>query len=379
MYMHVCVYIAICKWRVYHFSQATHRRLYQAKRSSQMSSSKSLVRVAVTGHVTDGDGTTRYNLHVSTDRCEWDLLKRYSEIDALRKALCSRYTSVSSSDRFFPSKFNVVRTDDEVTQERSELFQTWFAAICSDAHVLSDAATLLFLQLDHLWRAIAAGDDRYIELLLAAHVPLTPKPDDPDQLPLHVICRIGALKCVDVILRSMQQKELQSILSRLDSHGMSPLHIATAQGHSRVVSLLLQYGAAPAPNSKSAATPLHIAVRYGRAEIIDVLVSSIVCSGNLQLLDLEDKKGRSPLHFAVHLRMRAVVQLLLQSGANIGQRGKSGHTVFHIAAALNDHEMMRVRAPLPLLQLLPAPHSIIAFMMFFRLIRSSRCRFCAST
>ena len=120
-------------------------------------------------------------------------------------------------------------------------------------------------------------------------------------------------------------------------------------------------------------------MRYGRAEIIDVLVSSIVCSGNLQLLDLEDKKGRSPLHFAVHLRMRAVVQLLLQSGANIGQRGKSGHTVFHIAAALNDHEMMRVRAPLPLSQLLPAPHSIIAFMMFYRLIRLSRCRFCAST
>ena len=124
---------------------------------------------------------------------------------------------------------------------------------------------------------------------------------------------------------------------------MSPLHVATAHGHSRVASLLLQYGAAPAQNSKSAATPLHIAVRYARAEIIDVLVSSIASSGNLQLLDVEDKKGRSPLHFAVHLRMRAVVQLLLQSGADIGQRGKSGHTVFHIAAALNDHEMMRVR------------------------------------
>ncbi len=340
-----------------------------------MSSSKPQVRVTIADVVSDGEGATRYKLQVSTDCCRWDVLKRYSEIDALRKGLLPRFSSVKSSDRFFPPK--KVLTDDSTVRERKELFQTWFAAICSDMNVIRDASVLSFLQIDIMWRAIDAGDARYIEFLISSHVALSHHPHDPDLFPLHHICKKGFASCAEIVLQSLVPKERISWLSKLDSSGMSPLHIAIAEGHIALVSLLLQHGASPALNSRSAGTPLHIALQHHRIEIINDLVSAISDRGDPTLLDIEDKKGRSALHYAVYFRMRGAVQLLLRAGASIAQaeqqtrmsvaeRYKSGHTVLHVTAAINDLDMMRVCTHTTrLLHVIPSCASSLTRRFFF--------------
>jgi hypothetical protein len=316
-----------------------------------MSNSKPHVRVTIADVVSDGEGITRYRLQVSTDCCRWDVLKRYSEIDLLKKSLLPKFNSVRSSDRFFPPK--KVLSDESTVRERKELFQTWFAAICSDTNVICDASVLFFLQIDNMWRAIDAGDARYVELLLSARVALSHHPHDPDLFPLHHICKKGFFACAETLLHSMSPKERSSWLSKLDSSGMSPLHIAVVQGHITLVSLLLRHGASPALNSRSAGTPLHVSLQHRRVDIMSELVSAIAVHGDVALLDTEDKKGRSALHYAVHFRMRDAVQLLLKSGASIAhaeqqtrlsvaERHRSGHTVLHVTAAMNDRDMLRV-------------------------------------
>jgi ankyrin repeat protein len=111
-----------------------------------------------------------------------------------------------------------------------------------------------------MWRAISAGDARYVELLLSARVAVAPPPDDPELLPLHHICKKGFVSCAEAILRSMQPKDCSMWLTKLDANGMSPVHIAAAEGHNALIALLLQYGASPALNSRSAGTPLHVAL-----------------------------------------------------------------------------------------------------------------------
>jgi ankyrin repeat protein len=264
--------------------------------------------------------------------------------------LFSKFSSVRSSDRFFPPK--KVTNDDKVTQERKELFQTWFVAIFSDSNVVCDTIVMEFLLLSDMQRAIAAGDDRYFGLLLSARVPLAHASEDPGFLPLHTLCKNGFVECVEVLLRFTPPQERSALLCKLDDSGMSPLHTASAQGHVRVASLLLDYGALPTQISRSAGTLLHTAVRYNRPAIIDLLVAAIVAGGDSSLLDVQDCKGRSPLHYAVHFRMREAVMLLLKSGANVVKSeqhdrpdcSKTGHTVMHVAAALNDHDIMRVRS-----------------------------------
>jgi ankyrin repeat protein len=280
-------------------------------------------------------------------------LKRYSEVNALRKALLPKFSSVKSSDRYFPPK--KVINDAKTALTRMELFQTWFAAICSDANVLIDAGFMDFIHLNNVWRAITAGDDRYVELLVSARVFLAHVPNDSGLMPLHCVCRNGFAACAAVILRAAQPEHRSALMSKLDDAGMSPLHIASAEGHAHVTSLLLQYGASPTLNSRTAGTPLHAALRNNRREVIELLVGAMVAAGDASHLDIEDKKGRSPLHYAVHFRMRDVVQLLLRSGASVthseqqsrlsvADAEKTGHTVLHVAAALNDHDMIQVIA-----------------------------------
>jgi hypothetical protein len=346
-----------------------------------MSSSKPPLRVAITDVVSDSGGKTRYRLFVSTDCCQWDLFKRYSEIDILRKSLVPKFSSVRSSERFFPPK--KVLIDDGIVKERKEMFHTWFAAICSDTNVLCDTSFLFFLQIDNMWRAISAGDARYVELLLSARVAVAPHPDDPELLPLHHICKKGFVSCAEAILRSMQPKDCSMWLTKLDANGMSPVHIAAAEGHNALIALLLQYGASPALNSRSAGTPLHVALLCNRTEIIEQLVSAIAADGDRNMLDLEDKKGRSPLHYAVHRRMRSAAQLLLKFGASIAQpehharlsvaeRHCSGHTVLHVAASLNDLSMMRVSTrPSSRLLMMFAPCGLTRLQVLFAHMRQS--------
>lgn len=156
----------------------------------------------------------------------------------------------------------------------------------SDNNVVCDAATIEFLQLKNIWRAIEAGDERYLELLLSAHVPLRAAPFDSSLMPLHAICKSGFVACADVLLRCIPPAQLCVLISELDMFGMSPLHITSAEGHAQLTSLLLQHGASLEMCSRTAGTPLHAAVRRNRRGIIDVLVASIVADGDVTILDV---------------------------------------------------------------------------------------------
>jgi hypothetical protein len=61
-----------------------------------MTDSQPNLRVVINGHVSGGDGKIRYLLHLSTDCCDWDFMKRY-EIYDLKMALAPKYISVKSS------------------------------------------------------------------------------------------------------------------------------------------------------------------------------------------------------------------------------------------------------------------------------------------
>ena len=128
----------------------------------------------------------------------------------------------------------------------------------------------------HSVTALVRSDARATALLARvaaspARVAVAPHPDDPELLPLHHICKKGFVSCAEAILRSMQPKDCSMWLTKLDANGMSPVHIAAAEGHNALIALLLQYGASPALNSRSAGTPLHVALLCNRTEIIEQL------------------------------------------------------------------------------------------------------------
>jgi len=94
------------------------------------------------------------------------------------------------------------------------------------------------------------------------------------------------------------------------SNGASIIHVASEEGHSKFVQILINYGADI--NSKSiGVTPLHLAVQYNRSDVVDVLINNHANLNELSLLD-----GGTPLYHASGKGLIHIIEKLLKAGSD---------------------------------------------------------------
>ncbi|KAF7655906.1 hypothetical protein LDENG_00048650, partial [Lucifuga dentata] len=125
---------------------------------------------------------------------------------------------------------------------------------------------------------------------------------------LHFAAQYGRINTCHRLLETITDSRL---VNEGDEKGLTPLHLASKGGHTKVVELLLRKGALFHSDYKGW-TSLHHAASEGYTQTMDILLSS-----NPKLLDTADEDGSTALHVAAREGHVAAVKLLLYMGAEI--------------------------------------------------------------
>ncbi len=184
----------------------------------------------------------------------------------------------------------------------------------------------------------------------------TMRPEKPEAIPLYYAAKLGLCDLAEHLIAKHPEH-----VSARGGKQEAPMHAAASAGHANILSVLIGRGADMDCRSRADLTPLHRASWNGRLEAGKCLIDHgadcnaqsspgnsvllyaasrghvefarmLLERGALAVIDAPGLRGRTPLHWAVQNGKSQVVQLLLESGANVNARDESGGTPSGLAS-----------------------------------------------
>ncbi|XP_059494436.1 DNA-binding protein RFXANK isoform X2 [Stegostoma tigrinum] len=156
-------------------------------------------------------------------------------------------------------------------------------------------------------------------------------PANLDTLSIHQLAAQGDLA---QLMSNLQQGS--SLLNIADEQGFTPLMWAAAFGEMAVVRFLLQMGADPHTLAKERESTLSLASIQGYTDIVQLLLDHGVD------VNIYDWNGGTPLLYAVHGNHVRCVEALLAKGADLTMEADSGYSPMDLAVALGFKKVQQV-------------------------------------
>ena len=171
--------------------------------------------------------------------------------------------------------------------------------------------------------------------------------------PLHLAIEGEFIKIIQVLL----EEKVDVMLKDHDQY--TPLHAACSTGNVFIVKLLLEHGAdAKCIHQESGSSSLHKAVCSGSLELVEFLLSQCKSEESKKIVNLSDKNGWSPLHFACQNGKHHIATCLLKYGANVDSKTNTGRNVMHVSCLDNDEHVKCINCILEHLQTFEPSHFV---------------------
>ncbi|XP_070195077.1 transient receptor potential cation channel subfamily A member 1-like isoform X2 [Littorina saxatilis] len=149
------------------------------------------------------------------------------------------------------------------------------------------------------------------------------------QSPFHFAARYGRY---NTCRRLLELSQGPNIINETDADGLTGLHIAAQNGHTKIITLLLQKGAVVQRDNDDN-TPLHHAAAQGWTQCMRTLMGI-----HSHLLDVRNVRGETALHLAAQNGRVSTVALLLSMGASL-EKDKAEKTFFDYVIELQETEV----------------------------------------
>ncbi|WP_243575169.1 ankyrin repeat domain-containing protein [Candidatus Cardinium sp. cByotN1] len=186
--------------------------------------------------------------------------------------------------------------------------------------------------------------------------------------PLHYAAKYAKKSIVACLI------EAKALLNQVSvRNGNTPLLLAIRRGHKNIVSLLLASGANPNIVNHKGYHPLHLAIQQNRKDLVELLLEAgATCSTmpspllmaikqrslpivqrllqHNQVVETQDKKGYTELHWTAKQNLLAIFQILLKSGRfNINAKAANGVTPLHFIVANKKTKLLKAILHVPAL------------------------------
>lgn len=197
--------------------------------------------------------------------------------------------------------------------------------------------------------AAESGDLAALEAVLGEDVDIETKETRDVQLgrtPLMLAAAGGHTRLVDALLQAgadpnrtddhgeESPQRPGAFWMRDDSRGRTPLHLAAEGGHVLVIERLLAAGADPSLADRQKETPLTLAASIGDAASARALIAAGADPNQ------RGAGRRTPLHACLENGGHAAAGLLIEAGAKLDLKSGEGDTALHIAALLDLTEIV---------------------------------------
>ncbi|KAJ9465057.1 Nonribosomal peptide synthetase 7 [Diplonema papillatum] len=167
---------------------------------------------------------------------------------------------------------------------------------------------------EELRSIVRLGKAELLRALLDAGYPLPCEPGGGAPSLLHVAAGEGRTAVLELLLAAAKARGAgpQGTVHLTTGRGATPAHVAAAGGWDGCLGVLFREGTGPGVRDASRQTVLHYACRSGQPAVVSRTLAYAPST-----LDARDAQFRTPLHWAVFHRHRAVVGLLLAAGAAV--------------------------------------------------------------